>query len=245
MEPMPTQPGSGVRYRIAYLWIETTVVLLACVLPLIFNSEADVYHLRPGQRPSPFLFHALSSLVQYVGQIALVVFIIWRSNDALSHFGLVPLKIGRDLIFGIVLCAFLRGLYHLLWWSLRYTLSRDNYLWLIHTSPGELYVPPSGVREFCLLALMCLISGFAQELVMRAYLIPRFEELFDSTSLAILFSTMLFIFYHGYQGIQGVIWITLFGVIQAIVFSIFRRVAPISLAHAINNFIALSRMFGF
>jgi membrane protease YdiL (CAAX protease family) len=77
---------------------------------------------------------------------------------------------------------------------------------------------------------------------MRAYLIVRFEELFESTSIAVLLSTVLFVAYHGYQGTAGMISVALFGVIQAIVFCLFRRLAPISLAHSINNFIDIGRV---
>jgi CAAX protease family protein len=113
---------------------------------------------------------------------------------------------------------------------------------LIHSGTGLFYFLPSGPAEFALLALTCAVSGFVQELVMRAYLITRFEELFESKSVAILLSTVLFIGYHGYQGPAGVVSVALFGFILAIVFCLFRRVVPISLAHAIYNFIAIGRV---
>lgn len=242
MEDVPTHSESEAQCHKTRLWIETGVVVLVCVLPPIFTSEADVNGLRSWPRPSPFLFHALNSLAQDVGQIALVLFIIWRSNDPLRRFGLVPFKIGKDLIGALLLCALLRGMYHLLWWSLRTFLSRADFLALIHTQRAELYIPPAGFREYLLLAITCLFSGFLQELVMRAFLIVRLEELVQSTFVAALLSTVLFIGYHGYQGLAGVVGVALFGVIQAVVFCIFRRLAPISLAHSINNFIAIGRL---
>jgi membrane protease YdiL (CAAX protease family) len=178
-------------------------------------------------------------MIEYAGQIALVLFIIWRSNDPPSRFGLKPFRIGRDLFGGIVICIGLRVAHYLLWWGLRIVLSRNDYWKLVHSGIGSGSDPPFGAFEFALLAVMCLASGFVQELVMRAYLITRFEELLGSTPIAVLLSTVLFMCYHGYQGTAGVIGVALFGLIQAVIFCLFRRLAPIALAHAVNNFIAI------
>lgn len=228
--------------RTAYLWIETGVVLLTCVLPLIFVSEFDVLGMGGRPEPLPFVYQALRYIVEYTGQIALVLFIIWRSNDPPGKFGLRPFKIGRDLFGGALICALLRGTYHLLWFGLRIVLSRNDYWELAHTGTGLSYHHPSGAPQFALLAVMCLLSGFTQELVMRAYLITRFEELFESTGMAIFLSTLLFTFYHGYQGLAGVIYVILSGTIQAILFGLFRRLAPLALGHALNNFIAIGQI---
>jgi len=150
--------------------------------------------------------------------------------------------VGRDLVGGILLCVILRGTYHLLWWGLCLFLSRKNYVGLVHTETAAIYNAPSDRPEYFLLAVMCLVSGFFQELVMRAYLIVRLEELFESTAVAFLLSTILFVCYHGYQGTAGVIGVVLFGVIQGIAFCAFRRLAPISIAHAVTNFIAIGRV---
>jgi membrane protease YdiL (CAAX protease family) len=242
MDTLTQEPELHARRRTTYLWIETGVVLLVCVVPFIARSVADVHGLRPSPAPSPFVYHALLSLFENTGQIAVVLFIIWRSDDPFGRFGLRPFKIGRDLFGGIALCSLLRGTYHLLWWALRISLSRNNYFALVHSGIGSLYSSPSGNQEYILLAIMCVFSGFMQELVMRAYLIVRFEELFESTAVALFLSTVLFTSYHGYQGTGGIIGIAIFGLIQGIAFCLFRRLAPISLAHAINNFIAIGRI---
>jgi membrane protease YdiL (CAAX protease family) len=238
-----TQPSESIaRQRTNYLWIEISVVLLFYLVPIIFTSEADMYGLAGKSYPVPFLYHALHFIITNIGQIALVLFILWRSGDSLLRFGLKPFRIGRDLFGGILICAILRIAYHATWWSLRTFLSHDSYFAITHSQSGRGYFPPSGALEFALLAVMCLFSGLAQELVMRAYLITRLEELLASTPMALLFSTMLFIFYHGYEGTGAVIAVAVFGLIQAIIFCLFRRLAPIALAHALNNFIAIGNI---
>jgi membrane protease YdiL (CAAX protease family) len=230
------------RRRTTYLWIEIGVVLLVYVVPVIFISEADIYGLRGKLRPTPFVYHALLSLIENTGYIALVLFIIWRSNDSPSRFGFQQLRIGRDLFGGIAICAVLRGMYHLIWWGLRSSLSHNEYFSLTHSGVGVGYNSPSGTPEFVLLGAMCLASGFVQELVMRAYLIARFEELFESTPVALLLSTVLFTCYHGYQDTGSVIGVVVFGVILGVLFCLFRRLAPLAIAHALNNFLSIGNV---
>jgi membrane protease YdiL (CAAX protease family) len=238
-----TQESESIaRRRTNYLWIETSVILLVYLVPLIFTSEADMYGLTGKRPPLPFLYHALHFIITDIGQIALVLFIIWRSGDPPIRFGLKPFRIGRDLFGGILICAILRIAYHATWWSLRTFMSRERYFAIAHSGSGIGYNPPSGAPEFALLAVMCLFSGLVQELVMRAYLITRLEELLESTPMALLFSTMFFTFFHGYQGTAGVIGVAVMGLIEGVIFCLFRRLAPIALAHGFNNFIAIGNL---
>ena len=205
-------------------------------------AEADIYGLVGKRPPLPFVCHALNFVVTDIGQIALVLFIIWRSGDFLIRFGLKPFRIAPDLFGGILICAILRAAYHATWWGLRTFLNHDSYFAIAHSGSSRSYIQPSGNPEYALLAVMCLFSGFVQELVMRAYLITRLEELLESTPMALLFSTMFFIFFHGYQGTAGVIGVAVFGLILGLVFCLFRRVVPIALAHALSNFIAIGNI---
>jgi uncharacterized protein len=92
--------------------------------------------------------------------------------------------------------------------------------------------------ECALLAAMCLVSAFAQELIMRGYLIPRFEELIGSTGIALFLSTVLFTCYHGYEGLHAFISVGIAGLIYGAAFCAFRRLTQVTLAHAIYNFVA-------
>jgi Type II CAAX prenyl endopeptidase Rce1-like len=228
--------------RTTYLWIETGTILLAYLAPLIFSSEASMYGLGGRRLPVPFVYHSLQFIVSNIGQIAFVLFIIWRSNDPLSLFGIKPFKPAKDLLGGVILCAIQLGAYRLLWWALRHFLSRYNYSLLVYSGSRLLYIRPHGSQEFALLAVMCAASGYVQELVMRAYFLVRFEELFKSTPVAFLLSTVLFIAYHGYQGSGGVIGVALFAIIQATVFCVFRRLTPVAISHAIYNFVVIGQI---
>ncbi len=236
-----TESASADR-RTAYLWIETAVVVFVCVVPLILTSELDVLGLIDRRRLIPFTNEFLTYTLRHISQSALVLFVIWRSGDPFSRFGLKPFKAGRDIFGGILIWLIVRIATRALWLSLRLILDPNRYFELAHSAGPLNYLPPSGAMQFAMLAVMCAASGFFQELLMRAYLIVRFEELFDSTRVAFLLSTLLFIFYHGYEGQAGVIMVSLFGVIEAVVFCIFRRLAPISIAHAVYNFMAIGNL---
>jgi Type II CAAX prenyl endopeptidase Rce1-like len=245
MEAVPSQSEGELRSRTTYLWVELGVVILTCVVPPIFISVADVNGMLQRFGPESFVYYALSLTVRHAGQIAVVLFIIWRSNDSPNRFGLLPFKIGKDLFGGILLWVILRLAYHLLWRGIWLIFGPREYRALLHSGSGGLFSPPAGSPEFILLAVTCVISGFAQELVMRAYLIVRLEELLDSTSVAFFLSTVLFVGYHGYQGTAGVIDVTVFGLILAVVFCLFRRLAPISIAHTLYNFFVMGRLIPF
>src|SRR5580704_11579413 len=103
--------------RTHYLWIELAVVLAACLAPWMFTSVADVYGLRGVSSVIPFEYHALNFIVSYTGIIAVILFIIWRSNDPLRRFGVAPFQIGRDLVGGIAIGVILRVVSRLLYWG--------------------------------------------------------------------------------------------------------------------------------
>ena len=78
-------------------------------------------------------------------------------------------------------------------------------------------------------------NGFAEELVMRAYLLVRLERLLSSTWLAVVVTTTLFASYHIYQGTTVMIGTAAFGFVLALAFCWFRRLWPLCLAHAVWN----------
>lgn len=243
---MTQAPSEETRRRHFELWMEVSVVLLVCVVPFLSNSLADIYLTGyPGYYS--FERHALTSFVESTANIALVAFIIWRSKEPLIHFGLRQFRLLPDLSIAIGIWVIYRMIYHLVWVVLPVLLSRENYRELVRYHFEHNYASPTGVREYVLLAAISLANGIAEELVIRAYLIPRLEELLDSTALALLLSTVLFTSYHGYQGTASLIGIAILGLVQGTAFCVFRRFAPVALSHALQDFLALGkfRPFGF
>ena len=99
----------------------------------------------------------------------------------------------------------------------------------------ELSVSMSSFYSYNWLAIAIIANSFAEELVMRAYLIDRLEKLFGSTWIAIVLSALLFGSYHIYQGVTGLVCATLMGVVFGIHYSRYRKLLPIVVAHTIYN----------
>lgn len=82
-----------------------------------------------------------------------------------------------------------------------------------------------------------LANSVAEELAMRGYLIPRFEELFKSPVVAIGLSGAIFASYHIYQGVENTIAIFMFAIVYGVFFGIFRRLWPLIVAHTVSNMV--------
>jgi membrane protease YdiL (CAAX protease family) len=94
---------------------------------------------------------------------------------------------------------------------------------------------PDGIARFFLLVVAQGANGFAEELVMRAYLITRLERLLSTTWVAVVVTTVLFASYHIYLGFAGMIGAAAIGFVYAISFCWFRRLWPLCVAHALHN----------
>jgi membrane protease YdiL (CAAX protease family) len=94
-----------------------------------------------------------------------------------------------------------------------------------------------GAPAYFLLLLACLAGGFAEELVMRGYLIARLERLLGSTWLPVLVTSVLFASYHLYQGVNPAIGHFASGLVYAVSFCFLRRLWPLCIAHALVNFL--------
>jgi hypothetical protein len=81
----------------------------------------------------------------------------------------------------------------------------------------------SGISDFLILLVALAFNSFGEELAMRAYLIPRLEQLFASTPMAVILSSAVFASYHVYQGAYGVVGALVTGIVLGTSFVILRR----------------------
>jgi membrane protease YdiL (CAAX protease family) len=102
---------------------------------------------------------------------------------------------------------------------------------LQHYHPAPIYA--HGWSGFLCLVALAASVGLAEELVMRAYLITRFERLLRSTWVAVVLSAIIFGMFHSYQGLFGVWHAFLSGVVYGVAFAWSRRLWPIAIAHAV------------
>jgi len=227
-EELSPSPPRGLRS----IGAETAVVLLVCVVPLIFQSAALSYVPRPA---TPFVYQAVHLILRSTANIALIAFLVLRSGEPVARFGLSRLK-RKDLAVGVVVFIGAQVAWYCAWYAITALLDRGTAADLGRQDLRALSAP-SGQWQVALCIVMCFFNGAAEELVMRAYLIPRFEQLFDSTLLSVLLSSVLFASYHSYQGTGGMISVAVIGLFYGTVFCVLRRAWPLAVAHGLQDMI--------
>ena len=103
--------------------------------------------------------------------------------------------------------------------------------------------PYLGIGSILLVFAASCANGFAEELVMRSYLITRLRELNCSAFAAAIVTTVCFAAYHCYQGRYGIINAFAVGAVFSTYFVIRQRFWPIATAHALMDFIPIMFMF--
>lgn len=187
-------------------------------------------------RALPATYNSLLLIAMSIQISGPVLYLIWRSRESGSLFGLVRIRPLIDLFAGIGIW-FITYLSWEMSWSLIRSFPSARDLYSLDVDLGSLFITPKGFNEYLLWFLASCANGFTEELVMRAYLIPRFERLFSSTWKSLILSTILFASYHAYQGTTGVFYALIFGLVCGGVFCWLRRLWPVAIAHAIADFV--------
>jgi membrane protease YdiL (CAAX protease family) len=213
------------------LWLEVLAVCFIAVLPDLWNTVGFLV-LKPTARSlNAREVHLVFRSVQVSW---LVLYLMARSGTPWSRFGIVaPRWIWDSLAaFGNLVTAHL--CYAVYAAVVMETVSAEALRRDTHRL-AELFKPPSGPEQTVLVIVACLANGFAEELVMRGYLIPRFEDLLGSPAKAILLSALLFASYHLYQGYYGAGSALVVGIVFGVIFYSTRRIWPLAAAHALHN----------
>lgn len=204
------------------LWIELGVVLTLAWLPSFALALWAL--LNPRETHLTFLQSRIILLFEQSAQIGLVLYVVWKSGRGLGHFGLGRPMWRLDGLATLFLTVMIAGLYALLWRFLARMFPGQH-------RPGT--YEPVGAAQHSLAVFSMLVSGLAQELLMRGYLITRLETLFKSTTAAVFLSSLLFAAYHIYQGAAGTLVSLAFGLMFGCAYAGIRRVWPLALAHAL------------
>lgn len=232
---LATSPPNPLARSTRELWIETGAVLLL-LLPTFFYAVAPLIWQELVIR-RPFWADHLGLIVRSIQVSAPVLYIIWRSGEGWAPFGLSRIRLLRDSFSGLLIWIAQMILWFWIAKLVAASIGPEVFESWMDDSREIFAAPARG--DYLLLAISSCSNGFAEEFVMRGYLIPRFEQLLGSSWIAVTVSTLLFAAYHAYQGPGGVIGATVFGLVYAIVFWRFRRIWPIAIAHAIADFIGV------
>lgn len=220
--------------------VEVVCVLAFAVLPPLINA------MLPADS-------SLEEAVSFAGQMASVtnmfsvvaplLFIIAVSGEPWSKFGVTRPKWGTDIVIAIgvwFVATFFQALTLILLTPFRAEVTAEQEA----VDVALAMYPESPITWSMLLMLFIGLTAnsITEELAMRGYLIPRFEELFKSPVVAVGLSAALFASYHLYQGILSVIAIFMVGVVFGVFFFFTRRLWPLILAHTAMNMLIYLRV---
>jgi membrane protease YdiL (CAAX protease family) len=219
-------------------WLEIGVVVLLICAPTLASLGCSLFWGSDYQKlvqqrrraefrtATAFETFRFGSMVIDLRSVALVLFVMWRSGERWSRFGLVKPKLGKDILLGLGLWLVVAVARWLLGLALN---ARHPELGLYPAA-----VPFSGA--LLLVGWSCAV-GFSEELACRAYLIPRLEAVTGNTWMSIVLSVALFGFVHQYQGYVGVIYSVECALVWGFGFCFIRRIWPLALSHALTDFI--------
>ena len=223
------------------LWMETSVVILVFVVTSLYGN-VDSLIWPEDVRTRPSLRYSLSYVVSDLSVIGLVCYLIWRSGELRSAFGLVRPRWLWDLPLGLGFWAMNWVLQCAAWPVLIGLLGQNLFEPLPTDAPWD---PPTphGIIEILVFVVSICVAASTEELVMRAYLIPRFERLVGSTAWSVLVTAALFGIIHIYQGMYWAVSAFITGLVYGMMFSLWRRLWPIAIAHTIGNLIVYWSIF--
>jgi membrane protease YdiL (CAAX protease family) len=216
------------------LWLEVLAVILIGVLPDLWNTASQWMSQWLGSEPAEWSFFETQGYLLFRSfQVScLVLYLMSRSGTPWSRFGIVAPRWVVDPLaaFGTLVASYFV-----------YAIYAAGVAAVVTTEAvrqeGEtiaaMFERPEGPAASMLLVAACVANGFAEELVMRGYLVPRFEELLGSSVKAVLLSSVLFASYHLYQGLYGAGSALVAGLLYGAAFCSLRRLWPLAAAHAL------------
>jgi membrane protease YdiL (CAAX protease family) len=205
------------------LWFEVLAVITIGIFPHI-RSVFVLAWLSPIKWP--FWLYEVNSFFQSACISFAVLYLIYRSGEPWATFG-IKRPHPRDIGLGIL--VYLANVF-LVWFLSAFPIPEI-------VEPGKLALPGKGT-DYLLMVASFSASAFAEELVTRAYLITRFEQLLQSRPKAVILSAAWFGSYHLYYGVGGFIDVMMLGIVLGTMYLLIRRIWPFALGHMLWNVIA-------
>jgi membrane protease YdiL (CAAX protease family) len=98
-------------------------------------------------------------------------------------------------------------------------------------------------NNYFLIIFTCLTAGVIEELLMRAYIQPRVEKIYNSPVLGVIISALLFAILHSTYGTIGQVVVPFFiGIVFAIFYKLYSNINILIICHFMFDFISLMLM---
>jgi membrane protease YdiL (CAAX protease family) len=120
-----------------------------------------------------------------------------------------------------------------------FTLAAGANQWSSEPPSTYGFATPQTTVDFLMVVVLSIAIGFYEELAMRGYLIPRFEQLLRSSAASVFYSSALFASYHLYQGLESAFSVLFVGLVYGVAFCLTRRLWPVAVAHAMTDIWAI------
>lgn len=215
------------------LWLEVAAVLLIGVLPELWTSAMELIWPETVTK-WPSAADSTSRFLWSFQTGALVLYLMWRSSTPWAQFGIVGPRGVSDLLWFLA-ALFANDLVQAFYAAGVDIAVSTETLDRQFEHMAEIFPSPATPGEAALVGISQIANGFAEELVMRGYLIPRFEQLLGSSIKAVLLTAVLFGSYHLYQGVLGAGSALVFGLVYGAIFCWSRRLWPLVAAHTFSN----------
>ncbi len=235
----PMLVDSGQRRR---AMIEIFVMLCIGVLPFLVNSIHGILQPSTGTDEISALLYACIDAARGWLIVVPVLWIMWQSGLRPRQCGFVPWSWLCDGALVVAVLASSWATFSLVGWAVRMVDSvTPGFLDLLYAlTPASAYeweqIRFTGPAAMFAMAISLVAHAAIEELVCRAYLITRLEQLGWHKGWAVVCSAAVFASYHCYQGAVGTIDVFMFGVLMGGLYVWTRRVAPLIVGHALWNF---------
>ncbi|WP_312300577.1 type II CAAX endopeptidase family protein [Chryseobacterium sp.] len=116
---------------------------------------------------------------------------------------------------------------------------------LIHEQTSHKLVQLTSLfkNDYFLIIFTCFTAGVVEELLMRGYIQPRIEKIYNSPVLGIIVSAMLFGILHSTYGTVGQVVIPFFiGTVFAVFYKLYSNIRILIICHFMIDFISLMAM---
>jgi uncharacterized protein len=221
-------PPADDRKLLAPVWHTVVLILFVASYSLLqvhFSARTETLQLR--SRVPLYLFTICFELIL----LAYVWFLgVRRSGTRFADViggrwaraGDVWRDIGVAFVFWLVVIVFLALVGHVL---------GENP----HAKKALVVMLPRGALEILLWILLSFVAGFCEEFIFRGYLQKQFFAITGINGVAIAGQALVFGVAHGYQGIKGMISITIYGALFGILAIVRKSLRPGMIQHFMQD----------
>jgi membrane protease YdiL (CAAX protease family) len=209
-----------------------TIIITGIAIAVLFHPVVVTLALT---KSMPLVFRVIFSEIITWGTLPLLYlyalrvedrpFLLWKESSRSFWFYVASIAI----LFVLTSCAnIISDVPRRLGYHDDYTIMKYYHeLWKTNTS---------------LLVLVCVTAGFTEELLIRAYILPRLFMLFKNSYLPILVSAVIFSLLHlGYRNLSECIFTFLFGLICALFYKKYQNIQILIIFHFLYDLFVLLR----